>query len=211
MVRTLTYVFLFDAALTIFHNSPPRMVVSELRMDMACPEACFQAESAEECLFELRKWSSSVFWCERLSVASVVRRMCQPQPQAQISEEQEPVLGFSQMGSLNLFTTVQCTSHFFSLPPSQPPITNNNRPPLPNLLPPKLPHSPPLPPNPPPDRSRELAPHMEQTSTRRFAYPASSRHIMETDWVCEVRAGVLAVGADFGYKVGLLCWVFGWR
>jgi len=107
MVRTLTYVFLFDAALTIFHNSPPRMVVSELRMDMACPEASFQAESAEECLFELRKWSSSVFWRERLSVASVVRRMCQPQPQAQTSEE--PVQGFSQMGTLSLFTTVQCT------------------------------------------------------------------------------------------------------
>ncbi|OJJ85407.1 transcription factor domain-containing protein [Aspergillus glaucus CBS 516.65] len=108
MVRTLTYVFLFDAALTIFHNSPPRMVVSELRMDMACPETCFQAESAEECLSELGKWSGSVFWRERLSVASVVRRMCQPRPQAQASEEQGLVLGFSQIGTLNLFTTVQC-------------------------------------------------------------------------------------------------------
>lgn len=115
MVRTLIYVFLFDAALTIFHNSPPRMVVSELRMDMACPEACFQAESAEECLSELEKWSGSVFWRERLSVASVVRRMCQPQPQteAQASETLEPAPGFSRMGTLNLFTTVQCKSPLF--------------------------------------------------------------------------------------------------
>lgn len=163
MVRTLTYVFLFDAALTIFHNSPPRMVVSELRMDMVCPEACFQAESAEECLSELGRWSSSVFWCERLSVASVVRRMCQPQPQT--SEDLEPVLGFSQMGTLNLFTTVQCTP--LPLPPSPTlshHITNDTRPPLPNLPPPKLPHNPPLAFNPAPNRPRKLAPHMEQAN-----------------------------------------------
>lgn len=80
------------------------MVVSELKMDMACPEACFQAESAEECLAELRKWTGSVFWREQLSVASVVRRICQ----GGLSEQ--AILKFARMGTLNLFTTVQCTS-----------------------------------------------------------------------------------------------------
>ena len=78
------------------------MVVSELKMDMACSEACFQAESAEECLFELLSWNNSVFWQKELSVAAVVRQMCQ----GELSEEL--TLEFSQMGTLNLFTTVQC-------------------------------------------------------------------------------------------------------
>lgn len=85
------------------------MVVSELKMDMACPEPCFQAESAEECLVELRQWSSSVFWREQLSVASVVRRICQ----CGLSEQS--IFQLAQMGTLNLFTTVQCTL-FFSPP-----------------------------------------------------------------------------------------------
>ncbi|KAJ5323467.1 hypothetical protein N7476_002067 [Penicillium atrosanguineum] len=88
-------------ALTIFHNSPPRIVVSELRMDVACPEACFQADTAEECLPILRVWSGTRFWKKRLSVVSVVRRICQgPIDDALVQE-------FSTLGTLNLFTLVQ--------------------------------------------------------------------------------------------------------
>ena len=90
------------------------MVVSELKMDMACSEACFQAESAEECLFELLSWNNSVFWQKELSVAAVVRQMCQ----GELSEEL--TLEFSQMGTLNLFTTVQCM-------PSYPPLKNEKK------------------------------------------------------------------------------------
>ncbi|GES65960.1 hypothetical protein ATEIFO6365_0012035200 [Aspergillus terreus] len=102
LIRTLTYVFLFDAALTIFHNSPPRMVVSELKMEVACPEACFQAESAAECFSALKKWENSVFWRDRLSISAVVRRMCQKDLDGHL------VRGFACMGTLNMFTTVQC-------------------------------------------------------------------------------------------------------
>ncbi|GIK00364.1 hypothetical protein Aspvir_004387 [Aspergillus viridinutans] len=100
-IRTLTYVFLIDAAMAIFHHTPPRMVVSELKMDMACPEACFQADTATECFYALREWEGSIFWSERLSVAGVVRRICQ----GELGDRS--VLEFSKMGTLNLFTTVQ--------------------------------------------------------------------------------------------------------
>ncbi|KAJ5664999.1 uncharacterized protein N7477_007447 [Penicillium maclennaniae] len=101
LIRTIIFAFLIDAALTILHNSPPRIVVSELRMDVACPEACFQAETAEECLQILRVWSSTRFWKKRPSVVSVVRRICQGPIDETLVQE------FSILGTLNLFTLVQ--------------------------------------------------------------------------------------------------------
>lgn len=93
--------FLIDAALVIFHNSPPRVVVSELKMDLACPESCFQAESAIDCRLELEYWSGTQFWENRLSIVSVVRQICQ-------KELDDDLIGeFSRLGTLNLFTMVQ--------------------------------------------------------------------------------------------------------
>ncbi|KAJ5673093.1 hypothetical protein N7507_002220 [Penicillium longicatenatum] len=101
LIRALTFVFLIDVALIVLHNSPPRMLISELRMDVACPEACFQAESAAECLGCLRVWAGTRFWKNRLSVVSVVRRICQSPIEDALVHE------FSQLGTFNLFTVVQ--------------------------------------------------------------------------------------------------------
>ncbi|KAJ5919743.1 hypothetical protein N7454_009578, partial [Penicillium verhagenii] len=101
LIRTLIFVFLMDVALIVFHNSPPRMLISELRMDVACPEACFQAQSAAECLGCLRVWAASRFWKKRLSVVSVVRCICQGPIEDALVQE------FSQLGTFNLFTVVQ--------------------------------------------------------------------------------------------------------
>ncbi|KAL5337115.1 hypothetical protein BJX70DRAFT_389454 [Aspergillus crustosus] len=101
LIRTMTYVFLFDAALTIFHNCPPRMVVSELKIEMACPEACFQAESADDCFTALRTWTTTVFWKKHLFIVAAVKQICQKELTADAVDE------YSQMGTLNLFTVVQ--------------------------------------------------------------------------------------------------------
>lgn len=100
--RTITYVFLFDAAFTIFRNSPPRMVVSELKMETACPEASFQAGSAEECFAALEGWKQTIFWRRHSSIVSVVKGLCQKELTAESADE------YSKMGTLNLFTAVQC-------------------------------------------------------------------------------------------------------
>ncbi|KAB8224029.1 hypothetical protein BDV33DRAFT_188573 [Aspergillus novoparasiticus] len=99
-IRTLLYVFCIDSAITMLHNSPPRMVVSELKMDVACPEECFQAGSATECFIALSVWKDSIFWRERLSMSVVVKRICQR------SLEDHLVHEFSRMGTLNMCTLV---------------------------------------------------------------------------------------------------------
>jgi hypothetical protein len=38
-----------DSNDVIFNNLPPRMVIKEMRMHMATPEACFQATTADQC------------------------------------------------------------------------------------------------------------------------------------------------------------------
>ncbi|OQE30973.1 hypothetical protein PENFLA_c002G00743 [Penicillium flavigenum] len=101
IMRTIIFIFLIDAALVIFHNSPPRIMVSELKMDVSCPEACFQAESATECLSHFEKWTTTRFWRRRLSIVSVVRQICQAKIDDDLVEE------FSIIGTLNLFTMVQ--------------------------------------------------------------------------------------------------------
>jgi len=70
-------------------------------MDISCPEACFQAESATECQLHLEEWTKSRFWRNRLSIVSVVRRICQN------AIDEDMVRKFSQLGTLNLFTMVQ--------------------------------------------------------------------------------------------------------
>ncbi|KAE8368572.1 hypothetical protein BDV27DRAFT_40370 [Aspergillus caelatus] len=99
-IRSLLYVFCIDSAITMLHNSPPRMVVSELKMDIACPEECFQAGSATECFTALSAWKDSIFWRERLSMSSVVKWICQR------SLDDHLVHEFSRMGTLNMCTLV---------------------------------------------------------------------------------------------------------
>ncbi|KAK5797532.1 hypothetical protein VI817_003823 [Penicillium citrinum] len=100
-IRTVTFVFLIDAALTILHNSPPRMVVTELKMDLACPESCFQAESASACMQQMQNWAGTMFWERHLSIMSVARQMCQS------PFEETLVQNYAGLGTLNLFTIIQ--------------------------------------------------------------------------------------------------------
>ena len=45
-----------DTALVIFNGCPPRFALRELRMALACPEKCFQAQSADECFVNIQWW-----------------------------------------------------------------------------------------------------------------------------------------------------------
>ncbi|KIW63708.1 hypothetical protein PV04_08691 [Phialophora macrospora] len=56
MIRTFIWVFFLDTAFVIFNSSPPRIALRQLRMALACPERCFQAQSAEECFMNIQWW-----------------------------------------------------------------------------------------------------------------------------------------------------------
>ncbi|KAK5057769.1 hypothetical protein LTR84_011770 [Exophiala bonariae] len=55
LIRVILWVFLVDTAFVIFNNLPPRMVIKEMKMSLACPEICFQALTSEDCFLALQR------------------------------------------------------------------------------------------------------------------------------------------------------------
>ena len=76
------------------------MVVSELEMGLTCPEECFQAPSASECLAALKIWAGKVPKFYQYSIASILETMFQ---EDLIIEKKEL---YAHFGTLNLFITV---------------------------------------------------------------------------------------------------------
>ncbi|RBR05271.1 uncharacterized protein FIESC28_11402 [Fusarium coffeatum] len=94
-IRTLLYIFLLDCAFVIFHNSVPRMVVTELRFRLASSEELFLAPDPET-------WAA-------LQVDSHIQRITLYQAidmmmTEEIGPEQWKV--FKRMSLLNTFTII---------------------------------------------------------------------------------------------------------
>ncbi|KAH6884843.1 hypothetical protein B0T10DRAFT_577204 [Thelonectria olida] len=98
--ETGTFIFLLDAEFVIFHNSPPRLVVPEMQMALACPDDCFQADTAEECLFLLRTWSSNRPYQASLTVHKIVQLLFRSR------DEDAVIQDALDLSILNLFTIV---------------------------------------------------------------------------------------------------------
>lgn len=94
------WIFLLDTAFVIFNNLPHRMVIKEMRMHMASPEACFQAATAEECIEQIHRWMHPTSPFCSLLLREAIENLCldtlSPESQQQ----------FSQLGPLNLFAMV---------------------------------------------------------------------------------------------------------
>jgi hypothetical protein len=73
---TGTYIFLLDTAFSIFHCSPPRLMIPEMRVSLVCPEDCFQAASAEECFVLLLAWTRSQPLQAEMSLFEAVGALC---------------------------------------------------------------------------------------------------------------------------------------
>jgi hypothetical protein len=98
--RIFMWIFLLDTAFVIFNNLPHRMVIKEMRMHMASPDACFQAVTAKECFQEIHATMppSSPFCSFHLRDA--IEGFCAETLSAENQQR------FSQLGALNLFTIV---------------------------------------------------------------------------------------------------------
>lgn len=100
LLRTLAYVFLLDCAFVIFNNCTPRMLVSELQIDLACPEVCFQAADAGTWSQHMIIWAQSTIGQTRPSLAGVTTMMMQDG----LSQEKKKML--RQMNTLNFFVVI---------------------------------------------------------------------------------------------------------
>jgi hypothetical protein len=91
---------LLDTAFVIFNNLPHRMVIKEMKMHMASPEACFQATTAKQCIEEIHRWMSpSSPFCSIL-LREAIEDVCSDTMGPDLQDR------FSQLGPLNLFAIV---------------------------------------------------------------------------------------------------------
>lgn len=94
--RTMHFVFLQDIAFVIFNNLPPRMAAAEMKLNLCCPEECFQAESAGECFIELQMWRSLPL--ARLSLSTALATICRE------TLSEAVCMSFASAGPLNMFS-----------------------------------------------------------------------------------------------------------
>ncbi|KAE8366593.1 hypothetical protein BDV27DRAFT_170620 [Aspergillus caelatus] len=74
-IRTMLFIYIHDTGFAIFSNYPPRTRIQEMSLGMACPEACFQAQSAAECLTAIRRWTAHPLWGCRRTLREIVQIM----------------------------------------------------------------------------------------------------------------------------------------
>lgn len=84
MSRVFSWIYLLDSAFVIFNNLPPRMVIKEMRLHMATPEACFQALTADQChhQIQLSLPARSPYWS--ISFRGAFESLCKDDPSANI-------------------------------------------------------------------------------------------------------------------------------
>jgi hypothetical protein len=97
------YICNLDASYALFFRNSPRMTVSELVMELASPEPCFQARSREECFIELWTWRCrSGLGSQGLSILTAIEALSNPAKLTATSARQV----YSQLSVLNMFTLV---------------------------------------------------------------------------------------------------------
>ncbi|KAF4953617.1 hypothetical protein FGADI_5953 [Fusarium gaditjirri] len=94
------WIYLLDHAFVIFNNLPPRMVIKEMSMHMAFPEAAFQASTSTECARELQNWHLRSTLLQKITLREVVESFCGKS----FSNDMRRL--FADLGPLNLFAVV---------------------------------------------------------------------------------------------------------
>jgi hypothetical protein len=79
------------------NNQPPRIVVRELDIALACPAPCFQATTEEECFRHIKTWTSNQLWRKKVTILSAVDSF------QQMGMNVDAINFFSQVGVLNLY------------------------------------------------------------------------------------------------------------
>jgi hypothetical protein len=103
VVRLCSYICNIDASYALFFGSPPRLLFSELVMELTSPESCFQAQSKEECFIELKCWRNrSGLKTKNLTIVAAVEALSTPATMSAASTRQI----FAHLSVLNMFTII---------------------------------------------------------------------------------------------------------
>ncbi|CAK7212868.1 hypothetical protein SEUCBS140593_001653 [Sporothrix eucalyptigena] len=111
LIRTVSYIFDLDSAYALFYRHPPRMVLPELQTDLASPESCYRAATADACFAELVAWRTANAAITGvhdgnsqksapITIASAVQTLCHGTINREIEQ------AFSRLSVLNMFTIV---------------------------------------------------------------------------------------------------------
>ncbi|KAL2167284.1 hypothetical protein VTG60DRAFT_1443 [Thermothelomyces hinnuleus] len=100
LIRIFIWIFLLDTAFVIFNNLPHRMVIKEMKMHMATPEACFQAATAEECIDQIHRWMPPGSPFCSLLLREAIENLCLDTMTLAAQEQ------LSRLGPVNLFAMV---------------------------------------------------------------------------------------------------------
>ncbi|CAG7962578.1 unnamed protein product [Penicillium salamii] len=84
LIRVFSWIYLLDSAFVIFNNLPPRMLIKEMRLHMATPEACFQATTADQCHEQIQTSlpARSLYWS--ISFRGAFESLCKDDPSTDI-------------------------------------------------------------------------------------------------------------------------------
>jgi hypothetical protein len=81
------------------------MVIKEMKMSMASPEACFQAATAEECIDQIYRWMPLTSPFCTLLLRDAIENLCLDNLTQEVQQQ------YSQLGPLNLFAMVSGKPH----------------------------------------------------------------------------------------------------
>lgn len=97
LIRVLIWIFLLDTAFVLFNNIPPRMVIKEMKIHMAVPDACFQAATGDDCFRQIKRLlpAQAQYW--RISFCNAFRSLCQESLAVNLRYD------LAALGPLNLF------------------------------------------------------------------------------------------------------------
>jgi hypothetical protein len=82
------------------------MVTQELRMRMACPESCFQAETSDGCAATLREWMLHTHNMHGVTLHKAIRMLCSGTLQLELCDQ------LAGLGPLNLFVIISGKSNY---------------------------------------------------------------------------------------------------
>ncbi|KAL3417592.1 hypothetical protein PVAG01_10602 [Phlyctema vagabunda] len=98
-IRTFTYIFLLDSAFLIFNNTPPKIMLQELEVELTCSEDIFQAETSEACQALWQLSSINVATQDNFTLASAI--------EAFTRSAINPITNLpSRLSTLNLFAII---------------------------------------------------------------------------------------------------------